>query len=119
MGDDLTVEELDRLMPKPQGYKLLVALPAKEETTEGGIVLASETAERERISSIVGRVIDMGPDAYAGERFPNGPYCEIGDWIIMRAYAGTRLKFRGEEYRLINDDSVDAVVADPTGIQKV
>ena len=121
MGDEtLTEVELEQQMPKPVGYKLLVALPPAEETSDGGIILASETAERERVASVVGQVIDMGKDAYQSEdRFPNGAYCEVGDWIMMRAYSGTRFKFRGQEFRLLNDDSVEAVVADPKGIQKV
>jgi chaperonin GroES len=118
-------EDLDQQMPKPTGYKLLVALPPAEEKSKGGIILAEETAERQRIASVVGRVIDMGPDAYTGEtakgekRFPHGPYCQIGDWIMMRAYSGTRFRFHGQEFRLLNDDSVEAVVANPEGIEKV
>lgn len=127
MSEDivLTEEELDRQMPKPTGYKLLVALPERKEVSDGGILLASETVDRERIASVVGQVIDMGPDAYTGEtlkgekRFPSGPYCEIGNWIMMRAFSGTRFSFNGKEFRLINDDSVEAVVADPRGIHKV
>lgn len=125
MGDELTEEELEAQLPKPTGYKILVSLPAVEEKSEGGIVLASETAEREHIASVVGKVIDMGPDAYQGftatgsMRFPSGPYCQVGDWIMMRAYSGTRFRFHGTEFRLLNDDSVEAVVADPRGIKKV
>lgn len=121
MGEEtLTEKELEQQMPRPTGYRLLIALPPAEKTTEGGIILASETAERERVASVVGQVIDMGPDAYmADDRFPNGAYCKVGDWIMMRAYVGTRFRFRGKEFRLINDDSVEAVVADPKGIQKV
>ena len=108
-------------LPKPTGYKILVALPAPDEKTEGGLLKASETMQREEVASIVGFVIAMGPDCYKDpERFPSGvPYCKEQDWIIMRAYSGTRMKIHGKEFRLINDDSVEAVVQDPRGIVKV
>ena len=71
------------------------------------------------IGSICGFVLKMGPDAYQNaERFPNGPYCDEGEWILMRSYSGTRFKVHGKEFRLINDDSVEAVVEDPRGIEK-
>ena len=99
-------------MPKPKGYKILIALPEPDEKTDGGIIKAKQ--------SIVGFVIEMGPDAYKNpERFPSGPFCEKGDWVVMRAYSGTRFMVHGKEFRLINDDSVEAVVEDPRGIVKV
>lgn len=106
-------------LPKPTGYKILIALPDPEEKTEGGILKASSTLEAEEIGSIVGFVLAMGSDAYQSTaRFPNGPYCKIGDWIMMRSYSGTRFKVHGKEFRLINDDSVEAVVEDPRGVVK-
>jgi co-chaperonin GroES (HSP10) len=107
-------------MPKPQGYKVLIALPDPDEKTDGGIIKARETMHNEEVGSIVGFVLDMGPDAYSNkDRFPTGPFCKEGDWIVMRSYTGTRFKVHGKEFRLINDDSVEAVVEDPRGIVKV
>ena len=111
-------------LPKPSGYKLLIALPEPEEKTEGGILKASETLRNEEVGSIVGFVLEMGPDAYTGkrggnERFPSGPYCTKGDWIMMRSFSGTRFLIAGKEFRLIDDDSVEAVVDDPRGVVKV
>jgi co-chaperonin GroES (HSP10) len=106
-------------LPKPTGYKVLIALPDPEEKTEGGIIKASQTLEAEEIGSIVGFVLAMGPDAYQSDRFPSGPYCKTGDWIMMRSYSGTRFKVHGKEFRLINDDSVEAIVEDPRGVVKV
>ena len=107
-------------LPEPQGYKLLIALPDPDEKTEGGILKAASTLHDEEVGSIVGMVLKMGADAYNDpSRFPNGPYCKEGDWIIMRSYSGTRFKVHGKEFRLINDDSVEAVVEDPRGIIKV
>ena len=107
-------------MPKPKGYKILIALPEPDEKTDGGIIKAKQTIHIEEVGSIVGFVIEMGSDAYKNpERFPSGPFCEKGDWVVMRAYSGTRFMVHGKEFRLINDDSVEAVVEDPRGIVKV
>jgi len=111
--------EKAKQLPRPTGYKLLIMLPQPDEKTAGGIVKASETLRVEEIGSICGFVLKMGPDAYSDpKRFPNGPYCKEGDWIMMRAYAGTRFLIHGQEMRLINDDSVEAIVDDPRGIIK-
>ena len=104
-------------LPEPTGYRLLIALPEVEETTEGGLYIPDERRTAESVASIVGFVLRVGPDAYGDDkRFPNGPWCKEGDWIVMRAYSGTRLKIRGKEFRVINDDSVEAVIEDPRGV---
>jgi chaperonin GroES len=106
-----------KALPKPTGYRLLIALPDVEEKTDGGLYIPDERRDAESVASIVGFVLKSGPDAYSDEsRFPNGPWCEEGDWIVMRAYSGTRVKIHGKEFRLINDDSVEAVVEDPRGV---
>ena len=106
-------------IPVPCGYKILIALPQADEKTEGGILKAEETKRIEEIGSVCGYVVAMGPDCYKDEtRFPTGPYCKEGDWVVMRSYSGTRFAIDGEEVRLINDDSVEAVVDDPRGIAK-
>ena len=111
-------------MPEPKGYKILIALPQPDEKTEGGILKAQSTLEVEEVGSIVGLVLAMGPDAYSDKsRFPSGPYCKVNDFVVMRSYSGTRFKVQQDgvwqEVRLINDDSVEAVVEDPRGIRKV
>ena len=107
-------------LPEPQGYKILIALPESEEKSEGGIIMADMTRRVEETASIIGFVIKMGPDCYKDEkRFPNGAYCKEGDFVIMRAYSGTRMKIHGKEFRIINDDTVEAIVQDPTGIVRV
>ena len=106
-------------LPEPKGYKLLIALPEVDETTGGGIIKSAQSQHEESISTIVGWVMSMGPDSYANySRFPNGPYCEVGDWVVFRAFSGTRLKIHGKEFRLINDDTVEAVVEDPRGVER-
>ncbi len=107
-------------MPEPAGYKILIGLPEPEKASEGGILKAQETLAVEEVGSIVGFVIKLGPDAYSDKaRFPNGACCKEGDFIIMRSYSGTRFKVHGTEFRLINDDRVEAVIEDPRGVMKV
>ena len=106
-------------LPEPKGYKLLIALPEVDEATEGGIIKSTQSQDEESIATVVGWVMSMGSDAYVNyQRFPNGPYCEVGDWVVFRAFSGTRLKIHGREFRLINDDTVEAVVEDPRGVER-
>jgi len=106
-------------LPEPKGYKILIALPEIEEKTEGGIIKPSDSRHEESIATVVGWVMSMGPDAYANyARFPSGPYCGVGDWVVFRAFSGTRIKIHGKELRLINDDTVEAVVEDPRGVER-
>ena len=116
--DDLAAKKASQL-PMPRGYKILIALPEREEKTEGGIIKSAKSLQEEEVGSIVGMVLELGPDAYSDpRRFPSGAWCSQGDWIVMRSYSGTRIKVHGKEFRLINDDSVEAVVQDPRGISK-
>ena len=104
-------------LPEPSGYRLLIALPEVEETTPGGIYVPDERRDAERVASVVGFVLKVGAEAYADERkFPKGAWCKEGDWIVMAAYSGTRLRVHGKEFRIINDDSVEAVIEDPRGV---
>ena len=97
----------------------MIALPDPDSEYDGGIIKSKKTLQEEELGSICGMVLKMGPDCYAdANRFPSGAFCEDGDWIIMRSYSGTRFKVHGKEFRLINDDSVEAVVEDPRGIVK-
>ena len=106
-------------LPDPRGYKLLIALPEIDEATDGGIIKSAQSQHEESIATVVGFVMSRGPDAYVSySRFPNGPYCEVGDWVVFRAFSGTRLKIHGREFRLINDDTVEAVVEDPRGVER-
>ena len=103
-------------LPVPTGYRILVALPEVEEKTEAGLYITDERRDAETVASVVGFVMKIGPDAYRDEkRFPTGPWCKEGDWIVMRAYSGTRIRICGKEFRIINDDSVESVVEDPRG----
>ena len=107
-------------LPEPTGYRILITIPEKEKKNEGGILKAQETLQSEEVSTIVGFVLKMGPDCYKDEnRFPTGPWCKQGDFVLFRAFSGTRIKIRGKEFRLLNDDNIEAVVDDPRGIEKI
>ena len=116
----LTDNEIDAQLPKPVGYRVLVALPQQKDTYEGSNILKTDTAKRlDHIMSIMGLVMDMGEQAYADkERFPTGAWCKQGDYVMFRANTGTRFMVNGLEYRLMNDDSIEAVIADPVGIKR-
>ena len=119
MTDTPSQEELEAQLPVPVGYKLLIALPQVEETYDSGILKADKTIYQEQVLSTVGAVLDMGSQAYSDkDRFPHGPWCKVGDFVMFRANTGTRFKVAGVEYRLMNDDSIEAVVADPRGIAR-
>lgn len=115
-----TAEEKAKQLPDPTGYHILVTLPEKEEKFESGLIKADTTLHYEQVLATVFFVVKMGPDCYKDEkRFPNGPWCKEGDFILARPNTGTRLKIHGREFRLINDDVVEAVVDDPRGISRV
>lgn len=113
-----TAEERATQLPNPSGYHILVAIPEIEEKYDSGIIKADSTKHFEEVLSTVFFVVKLGPDAYKGERFTSGPWCKEGDFILARPNSGTRLKIHGREFRLINDDSVEAVVDDPRGISR-
>lgn len=112
--------EYEAQLPTPVGYRVLIALPQVEDKFEGTNILKTDTIkQQEHVMSIIGLVLDMGEQAYSDEsRFPTGPWCEPGDYVMFRANTGTRFKIGSVEYRLMNDDSIEAVVADPRGVQR-
>jgi len=112
--------ELEASIPRPVGYRVLIALPNVEETYgDSGLIKSNQTVRDEYVLSTVGAVIEMGDQAYSDtERFPTGPWCEVGDYVMFRANTGTRFKVGKQEYRLMNDDSIEAVVADPRAVTR-
>lgn len=117
-----SAEEKARQLPDPSTYHILTVVPeAMEEfaDSEVGLIKDSKTMYHEEILTPVLFVVKMGPDCYKDEkRFPNGPSCKVGDFVVVRPNSGTRLKIHGREFRLINDDSVEAVVQDPRSITR-
>jgi co-chaperonin GroES (HSP10) len=114
-----TNEKKAKQLPDPSGYRILCAIPEIEAKTAGGIIKADETKKFEELTTPVLMVLKIGPDAFKDEkRFPSGPWCKEGDFILTRPHAGSRVKIHGREFRLINDDSVEGVVEDPRGISR-
>jgi co-chaperonin GroES (HSP10) len=113
-------KETANQLPEPKGYRILIALPEPDDKTEGGIYKTESILQTEEIATVVGFVLKMGEDCYDDKKkFPSGAWCKEGDWIVFRAFTGTRLKIHGKEFRIINDDNVEAVVEDPRGIERV
>ena len=101
-------------IPQPSGFRILVAVPEIEDKSKGGVFLPDQLKALEQTASIFGFVMKLGPDAYKDEtKFPTGPWCKEGDFVLFRSYSGTRFKIDKHEFRLINDDTVEAVVDDP------
>ena len=116
---EVPVEDRAKQLPDPSGYRILCGIPEIEEKTAGGIFKADETKKFEELTTPVLFVIKLGPDAYADAgKFPTGPWCKEGDFVLTRPHAGSRVKIHSREFRLINDDSVEAVVEDPRGISR-
>ena len=117
-----SAEEKAKQLPDPSGFMLLTVVPeAMEEyaDSEIGIVKSSQEVWKEEMLTPVLFVVKMGPEAYTDkERFPSGPRCKVGDFVIVRPNSGTRLKIHGREFRMINDDSVEGTVQDPRGITR-
>ena len=115
-------EDKAKQLPDPSTYYMLTVVPeAMEEyaESEAGIVKSSQSMHYEEVLTPVLFVVKMGPDCYKdASRFPNGPSCKVGDFVIVRPNSGTRLKIHGREFRLIADTSVEAVVQDPRGISR-
>ena len=114
-----TAEQKAKQLPDPSGYRILCAVPDAEEQTEGGIFKADITKQFEELTTPVLFVLKLGPDCYKDEkRFPSGPWCKEGDFIVTRPMAGSRIKIHGREFRMINDDAVEGIVEDPRGITR-
>lgn len=115
-----TADEKAKQVPDPSTYHLLCVLPDIDEEYESGLAKAGQTMHYEELLSPVLFVVKMGPDAFKDEkRFPSGPSCKVGDFVLVRPNTGTRIKIHGKEFRIINDDSVEAVVQDPRGVTRV
>jgi len=113
-------KEKAKLLPDPVGYKILCAVPKIDAKFDGtSLVRPDVVIDQERVATVVLFVVKMGPDAYGDKaRYPNGPWCKEGDFVLVRQYSGTRLRIYKDEFRLVNDDQVEAVVLDPRGIAR-
>ena len=109
-------KEVEKI-PHPTGFRLVILPLMLKKKTEAGLHLTDETIEQAQITTNICKVLKVGPDAYKDkERFPNGPWCKEGDWIIIAKYAGSRISIEGGELRIINDDEILATIDDPRDI---
>ena len=114
-----TAEQKAKQLPDPSGYRILCGIPEIDNKFDSGILKADITQHHEELLTTVLFVMKMGPDCYKDEsRFPSGPWCKLGDFVLVRPHTGTRVKIHGQEFRIINDDSVEGVVQDPRGISR-
>ena len=118
--DVITPENLEahaESLPRPTGYRILILPFTQSTVTKGGIHLAKSTVDKERLATVVGYVVAMGADAYSDlHKFPEGPWCKEGDWVIFGRYAGARFQIEGGDMRLLNDDEILATIDDPEAI---
>jgi len=116
---ETSAEEKATQLPTPSGYHILCAVPDVEKEYDSGIIKADMTVRHDEVLATVLFVVAVGPDAYKdNSRFPSGPWCKVGDFILVRPNAGSRIDIHGKEFRLINDDTPEAVVLDPRGIKR-
>ena len=116
---DTSPEDKASQLPDPSGYRILCAIPEVEKEFDSGIAKPDSLIRTDELLTTVLFVVKLGPDCYNDkERFPTGPWCKQGDFVLVRPNAGTRLVIHGKEFRIINDDSVEAVVEDPRGISR-
>ena len=119
MSEAVNEEEQATQLPAPTGYRMLCALPEVEDKFSNGILKPDALTKLEEFSTVVLFVIKQAPDCYKdAAKFPTGPWCKEGDFVLVRAYSGTRFKIHGREFRLINDDTIEGVVEDPRGYSR-
>ena len=115
-AENITSSLIDSL-PQPSGWRLLVLPFTPKEKTSGGIIISQESLDRLRIATNCGYVLKIGPLAYYDkEKYPTGPWCKKGDWVIFARYAGSRLPIEGGEVRILNDDEVLGTIPDPESV---
>ena len=112
-----TIKNQESQLPVPSGWRLLVLPFTPREKTKGGILIAQESLDKLRIATNCGYVLSMGPLAYQDkEKYPTGPWCKVGEWVIFARYAGSRLPIEGGEVRILNDDEVLGIIKDPESV---
>lgn len=118
---EFTDEQIEQSMPHPVGHKILLAMPEIDDRHENSILYKAEsTKHAEHVTSVVALVVELGPDAYQDPvRYPSGPWCKEGDYVLIGPYKGQRFFACGKEYRIITDDLVEGIVADPRGYRRI
>jgi co-chaperonin GroES (HSP10) len=111
--------------PKPPGWKIVIETYirkegdqiVREDGTFSSIVMPGLVSKRDEYRNYVGLVIELGASAYKDSRYrDSGPWCKVGDWILFRRNDGLVTKYRGIPIQIIPEDSVEAVIDDPSHI---
>ena len=112
LDHDNIMEHLGEI-PQVRGYRVML-IPVGIKDMHNGIALPRETIERQQNHAQIFRVVGMGSMAYNDEsRFPDGPFCEIGDYVLIGRYAGTKVTtYYCDDLRIVNDDEVMAIIPD-------
>jgi|TARA_R110002167_G_scaffold99950_2_gene261386 co-chaperonin GroES (HSP10) len=111
-----TKKEIGKV-PEPTGFRIVLFPLLLESKTKAGLHLTDETITEAQIATNVCRVLKVGPDAYKDkERYPNGAWCKVTDWVLITKYAGARIRIEGGELRIVNDDEILAVIDHPKDI---
>ena len=111
------VEQYLNLLPKPVGYRLLVRPYQPKQKTKGGLYLTEKTLETQQLTTVVGFVVKMGDLCYKDKtKFPEGPWCKRGQFVVYGRYAGARFKTKYGEHRILNDDEIIATIQQPEDI---
>ena len=108
-------EPADDYLPRAVGYKLVVIVEERPETYDDSVIVKPESERtREQHMMQVGRLVDVGPDAWADKaKFPSGPWAKIGDYVLLDRYGGVKFRLGNNIVRIVNDDAVDGTVANP------
>jgi len=93
-------------MIKPVADRILIKMKESEETTKSGIILSNAAKEKPQIAE----VIEVGPGINNIEGKEVKMYIKKGDKVIVNKYAGTEVKYNGEEYIIVRQDDVLAIV---------
>jgi len=116
---DADIKETATQLPEACGYSILCAVPDIEAQYDSGILKSEETKRNEEILSVVLFIIELGPDCYIDrDKFPSGPYCKKGDFVLVAAHTGIQVNIHGKAFRIIYDDQVRSIVQDPRGIRR-
>ena len=119
-GDFGFTDEMLEALPQPCGYKMLIAVPESSKEFSGGILKPDMMIRQDDTASVIGMVLAMGDQAYQDkERYPTGPWCKVGDYVVMRQYTGTRFRVYGREFRLVNEDTVEGVTSVPGAYSRI
>ena len=104
-------------IPQPSGWRMVLFPLKLQGKTKGGVLLTDDTVTESQVTTNICKVLKMGPECYKDkEKFPSGPWCKDGDWVLITRYAGSRIRIDGDELRIMNDDEILAVVDDPRDI---